>query len=196
MTLKRDPTKALQFGFLALLVISTAQVAWWIADQTSLASSNRNRVEALYEADALAVTAVLAGSTEELPALMPHLEIDPVERTASVREEAVQALGEATESDKSLHLGKGGFFLLVLLGGNRDSHRTIRHDAELGQGPTKFPRCRLPRIQEPSGKHAALRRDAGDEVTRSRHTTNRTAHTGRRRKTTANGEQPSGHHTA
>mgnify|MGYP006108863881 CR=1 FL=1 len=138
MTLKRDPTKALQFGFLALLVISTAQVAWWIADQTSLASSNRNRIEALYEADALAVTAVLAESTEELPALMPHLEIDPIERTAIVREEAIQALGEATESRINRYTWEGGFFLLVLLGGIGILTRTIRHDAELRQRQQNF----------------------------------------------------------
>ena len=138
MTLKRDPTKALQFGFLALLVISTAQVAWWIADQASLARSDRNRVEALYEADALAVTAVLAESTEELPALMPHLEIDPVEGTASVREEAIQALGESASSRINRYTWEGAFFLLVLLGGIGILTRTIRHDAELRQRQQNF----------------------------------------------------------
>ena len=59
MILKRDPSKALQLGFLALLAISTAQVAWWVADQRSLARLERDRVTALYEADALAVTAAV-----------------------------------------------------------------------------------------------------------------------------------------
>ena len=138
MTLKRDPTKALQFGFLALLVISTAQVTWWIADQASLARSDRDRVEALYEADALAVTAVLAESTEGLAALMPHLTIDPVEGTASVREEAIQALGEGAASRINRYTWEGGFFLLVLLGGMGVLTRTIRHDAELRQRQQNF----------------------------------------------------------
>lgn len=138
MTLKRDPTKALQFGFLALLVVSTAQVAWWIADQASLARSDRDRVEALYEADALAVTAVLAEAAEELPALMPHLEIDPAARTATVRQEAIEALGEGAASRINRYTWEGGFFLLVLLGGMAVLTRTIRHDAELRQRQQNF----------------------------------------------------------
>lgn len=138
MILKRDPTKALQFGFLALLVVSTAQVAWWIADQASLARSDRDRVEALYEADALAVTAALAGATEELPQMMPHLDVDSLAGTASVREDAVQALVDAAASRINRYTWEGGFFLLVLLGGMAVLTRTIRHDAELRRRQQNF----------------------------------------------------------
>ena len=58
MTLRHDPTKALQLGFLALLVVATAQVAWWIADQRWLAQDEQHRLVALYEADAAAVNRV------------------------------------------------------------------------------------------------------------------------------------------
>lgn len=138
MTLKRDPTKALQFGFLALLVISAALIAWWVADQASLARTDRDRFQALYEADAFAVTAMLAGATDTLSELMPHLEIDPVGRTARVREEATQALAEDAGSRINRYTWEGGFFLLVLLGGMGVLTRTIRHDAELRQRQQNF----------------------------------------------------------
>ena len=138
MILKRDPTKALQIGFLALLTISTAQVAWWIADQATMARDYRDRVETLYEADALAVTALLAQATEGLPILMPHLDIDPGTGTAIVQEGAIQALSDDAASRINRYTWEGGFFLLVLLGGMTVLTRTIRHDANLRQRQQNF----------------------------------------------------------
>ena len=109
MILKRDPSKALQLGFLALLAISTAQVAWWVADQRSLARQERDRVTALYEADALAVTAAFAQATPQLPELMPHLQIDPELGTATVRRESVEALVADADSRINRYTWEGGF---------------------------------------------------------------------------------------
>ena len=39
MTLRRDPTKAMQVGFLALLSISAAQAGWWMYDGVRYARS-------------------------------------------------------------------------------------------------------------------------------------------------------------
>ncbi len=138
MMLKRDPSKALQLGFLALLAISTAQVAWWVADQRSLARRDRDRVTALYEADAQAVTAAFDQATAQLPELMPHLEIDPERGTATVRPESVQALVADADSRINRYTWEGGFFLLVLLGGMTVLTRTIRHDAQLRKRQQNF----------------------------------------------------------
>ena len=138
MILKRDPTKALQFGFLALLAISTAQVAWWVADQRSLARQERDRIVALYEADALAVTAAFAQATPQLPDLLPHLEIDADLGTATVRPESVEALALDADSRINRYTWEGGFFLLVLLGGMLVLTRTIRHDAQLRKRQQNF----------------------------------------------------------
>jgi len=43
MTLRRDPTKAMQIGFLALLSISAAQVGWWMYDAVNYARSVEQR---------------------------------------------------------------------------------------------------------------------------------------------------------
>ena len=51
MTLKRDPSKALQIGFLALLLISTVQVGYWMYDHVQIARGLEQRLTAEYRAD-------------------------------------------------------------------------------------------------------------------------------------------------
>jgi len=138
MTLKRDPTKALQFGFLTLLIFSTVLISFWIMDLAGTANDDRDRIVALYEADAIAVTAALAEAAERLPDLMPHLEINPTTSTASVRLEAVQILHDRASSKINRYTWEGGFFLLVLLGGMTVLTRTIRHDTELRKRQQNF----------------------------------------------------------
>ena len=138
MMLKRDPTKALQFGFLALLIFSTALIAFWITDLARMVNDDRDRLVALYESDALAVTAALSGSTETLPDLMPHLEIDSTTGKANVLGEAVQILDDSASSRINRYTWEGGFFLLVLLGGMTVLTRTIRHDNELRKRQQNF----------------------------------------------------------
>ena len=43
MTVRRDPTKAMQIGFLALLSISAATVGWWMYDHVRYARSVEHR---------------------------------------------------------------------------------------------------------------------------------------------------------
>ena len=145
MILKRDPSRALQIGFLALLIVSSAQVAWWIADQVDLARSDSARVRMLLEADAEAANAALAAVPAAAPArvlaarlsvLMPHLDVAGGQ--ASLRAAALDALAEAARSRVNRYVWEGGFFLLVLFGGMTVLTRTIRHDAQLRRRQQSF----------------------------------------------------------
>ena len=145
MILKRDPSRALQIGFLALLVVSTAQVAWWIADQVSLAHSDRDRARSLFEADVQAVNVALAAvpassATPDLVArlgeLMPHLDVDGEQ--ALLRDTAIDGLADAARSRINRYAWEGGFFLLVLLGGMAVLTRAIRQDAQLRRRQQNF----------------------------------------------------------
>ena len=93
MTLRRDPSKALQVGFLALLVVSIATVGWWMTDAVLTTRAFERRVEALYAADAQAVAAAYAGApATELARLLPHLAIEG--RSATVRPAALAELAQ------------------------------------------------------------------------------------------------------
>jgi hypothetical protein len=139
MLLKREPVKALQIGFLILLIISAAQVAWWMADHVNHARDVRDRFARLYDADAQAVTAVFAGRTDRLGELLPHLNI--VSGLATVRVETVDALEQEAASRINRFIWEGGFFLVVLIGGMAILTRTIRRDAELRQALTSSRNC-------------------------------------------------------
>jgi len=142
MILRRDPPKALQLGFLALLVISVAQVAWWIADQARLAGGERDRLAALYRAEATAMTALLrdapapAEAERSLGDAFPHLEIE--NGVATIRDAAVALLEEDAASRINRYAWEGGFFLLVLLAAMAILTRAIRFDADLRRRQQNF----------------------------------------------------------
>lgn len=142
MVLSGDPPKALQFGFLGLLVICVAQVAWWIADQAWLADGERDRVTALYQAEAEAVTSILGNqqsATERertLATAFPHLDID--RGVATIRDSATALLDEEAASRINRYAWEGGFFLLVLLAGMMILTRAIRLDADLRRRQQNF----------------------------------------------------------
>lgn len=152
MILRRDPTKALQVGFLAVLAIATAQVAWWIADLRALTWGEQDRVVELYESDASAVTAFAElwnatshpatdaerGALSSVVAGLPHLAFDPVAGVASVRPDAIEDLASDVASRINRYAWEGGFFLLVLLVGMAVLTRAIRHDAQLRRRQQNF----------------------------------------------------------
>lgn len=138
MALKRDPSKALQLGFLALLGVSTAQVGWWIYENVRYTRDARARYESLYDAEAAALEAALAGRGAEIGARLPHLDVDADAGAVSVRPDAHTELIEASEARINLYLWEGGFFIAVLLGGMAVLTRTIRHDAELRRRQQNF----------------------------------------------------------
>ena len=136
MNLIREPVKALQIGFLALLIISAATVAWWIFDHVTYERDLRDRLAMLYDADAQAVTAAYAGTEERFAELLPHLSIES--GLATVRVEAIDSLEQEAASRINRYLWEGGFFLLVLIGGMGVLTRTIRRDADLRQRQQNF----------------------------------------------------------
>ena len=140
MILGRDPPTALQIGFLVLLAVSTAMVAWWIGDQARLAYRERDQLAALYRTDALVVNAILAGNPDArtIADLMPHLVIDTAAGTAAVRGNSLEALADEAGSRINRYIWEGGFFLLVLLGGMAMLTRAIRIDAKLRRRQQNF----------------------------------------------------------
>ncbi|MEE3198111.1 MAG: hypothetical protein VX225_06675, partial [Pseudomonadota bacterium] len=117
MIVWRDPSKALQIGFLVLFLISAAQVFWWITDHAAYTRGITDRLVVLYDSDAQVVTRFLGETPTiaELEALLPHLKIES--GIARVEVSAVDEIEGEESSRINQYFWEGGFFLLVLLGG-------------------------------------------------------------------------------
>lgn len=135
--LRRDPSKALLFGFLTLLVVLMIQVGWWMTDHIRYTDSVEREIASLYRADASVVTDFLRGERPaELESAMPHLEIAGDE--ARVRPEALDALGRDSDARRNRYVWEGAFFLAVLIGGMAVLSRAILHDRELRRRQQNF----------------------------------------------------------
>jgi len=136
MTLKRDPSKALQIGFLVLLLISTVQVGYWMYDHVQSARAVERRFATEYRNDAAAVAEIATGDTARVTTLLPHLAVDGTH--VEVRPAALDELASERAGRINQYLWEGGFFLAVLFGGMAVLTRTIRHDAELRRRQQNF----------------------------------------------------------
>ncbi len=131
-------TQRMRVWFLALLVLASGQVFWWLYDQSRASQQVTARTLALYTADAQAATAMDGAGIprSEIFTTFPHLAlredriiVDPV---------AVGALEERHRSRVNQYRWEGGFFLVVLLGGMWVLRRTIEAEATLRQRQSDF----------------------------------------------------------
>lgn len=139
MPVKRDQTKALQIGFLALLIISSAQVAWWMGETVQHARDIEQQLVKLYQAEADALGAVTdSDKVAAFKDLLPHLEVDPTTGTARVAGAALAALHDAADRRVNRYLWEGGFFMLVLISGMAILTTAIRLDSDLRRRQQNF----------------------------------------------------------
>jgi signal transduction histidine kinase len=127
MTTKRDPSKAVQLGFLALLAVSVATAAFWITDSIRYTRAVEARFATLF-ADATAPQ--LTGSFPELATNAADVE--------SLRVAALGELKRESAARTNRYVWEGAFFLIVLVGGMLILTRAIRHDAELRRRQQNF----------------------------------------------------------
>jgi signal transduction histidine kinase len=139
LSLRRDPTRGLQVGFLALLALSIVTVGWWIADHVPYFGEVQTRLTSLFHAEAEAINTLAAGaSPQDIAPLLPHLNMDEATGTVSVRGDALAAIENDTARRTNRFLWEAGFFLVVLFGGMAVLTRTLRHDHELRKRQQNF----------------------------------------------------------
>ena len=112
--IKRDPSRFLQFGFLALLFLCVLQAGYWISDNLRL-TRDIQVVREIAEAESMAAF----GTEERLSAIDAELT-------------------RLSEGRINRYLWEGAFFLAVLIGGMAVLTRTLRHDAELRRRQQNF----------------------------------------------------------
>ncbi len=139
LSLRRDPTRGLQVGFLTLLALSVVTVGWWIADHVPYFGDVEARLTSLFQAEAEAINTLAAGAdTQDIASLLPHLNVDAATGAVSVRRDALAAIENDTARRTNRFLWEAGFFLVVLFGGMAVLTRTLRHDHELRQRQQNF----------------------------------------------------------
>jgi len=137
--MKPDQTKALQMGFLLLLVVSFAQVAWWVFENAHHSNKTAERLLGLHEASAQAVTAALdGGSARQVDQALPGITVDPENRIAIINPETALAIRQEAHSRTNRFYWEGGFFLLVLVVAMAGLAATIRRDRQLRRRQQNF----------------------------------------------------------
>jgi signal transduction histidine kinase len=138
MTRPSRHTRGLQLGFLALLVFSTAQVVWWVYDQTQLARRERENLERLYETEAQLAGRLLAEGRkwDEISRLLPDLALEDGRVVPSSA--AVEAIADEQARRLRRYGAEGTFFLLVLVACMAVMWRTLREESELRRRQENF----------------------------------------------------------
>lgn len=126
-------TRPLQIGFLVLLGISSAQLAWWLIDQVQYADAVRSRFLVAYQADAEAagVLSRHGVSTVEVLRLYPHLDLAADAKTFVVSPREQAKLDRDRYRRLNRYAWEGAFFLVVLLGAMSVVYRTLHEEAQL-----------------------------------------------------------------
>ena len=109
-------TRAFQISLLLLLIISAAQVSWWIVDQARRTEALRARLTELYTGDARAAEELhrLGADEARLKRLFSHLEVDTSGKIV-VSPEALESLRLQRVRWLNQYGWEGGFFLVVLV---------------------------------------------------------------------------------
>ena len=145
-------TRTWRVGFVAVLIVASAQVVWWIWDQSRYSQLILERTLILYQTETRAAYELLdAGRTPELvEELFPNLTIDAAElvdpdategvdlRGIQVSDEARAELVRERQSHLNQYRWEGSFFLLVLLAGMFILSRALREESDLRRRQQDF----------------------------------------------------------
>jgi len=134
----RRRTRALQIGFLALLAFSTAQVVWWVYDQSRLAGERRRSTEELYQTEAQLARELLKEGTgwETIARRLP--DIERVDGEVRISPESLTEIREERLRRLRRYGWEGSFFLAVLVACMAVIWRTLHEEAELARRQENF----------------------------------------------------------
>ncbi|MFT4583593.1 MAG: signal transduction histidine kinase, partial [Gammaproteobacteria bacterium] len=137
--MKSDQTRVLQTGFLLLLAIAAAQVAWWVFENAHHANATAARLERLYRDSAITVTKALSGaSVRDVDRALDHITFAPNTRIALVDPDAIEEIRDEAHRRTNRFYWEGGFFLLVLIVAMSGLAATIRRDRQLARRQQNF----------------------------------------------------------
>ncbi|HEY3934028.1 MAG TPA: HAMP domain-containing sensor histidine kinase [Gemmatimonadales bacterium] len=125
-------TRSLQVGFLVLLAICTAQLAYWLADEVTYTAAVRTDLREAHHADAEAAQVMLRAGAgwNTIAATYPDLTLG-TDSVISVKPATLEALDAQRFHRLNRYAWEGGFFLAVLLAAMAVVYRALRNEAVL-----------------------------------------------------------------
>jgi signal transduction histidine kinase len=127
-------------GFIVLLAVCSAQLAYWIADEVHYTSVVQARLRDAYEAEAESARSLLrSGSAwREVARHYPQVELSADSSTVQVAPRVLAELRSSRFHRLNRYAWEGAFFLAVLLAAMAVVHRAVREEAELRQRQENF----------------------------------------------------------
>ena len=134
----RQRTDLIRWVFVALLVLSVAQVAWWMLDQWWFTNEVSERTTALYEERRELAATLFEGGLDaaEVQGLVPG--VDLVDGRFEIADGLIEALAEERRSRLNRYFWEGIFFLGVLLAALAVIAGVLRQDARLRRRQQNF----------------------------------------------------------
>ncbi|MEZ4654349.1 MAG: HAMP domain-containing sensor histidine kinase [Candidatus Eisenbacteria bacterium] len=139
MTRTARSTRSLQVGFLVLLGICAAQVAWWVYDQWSEGRASTQRLEERLVADAEAAQGMVdAGADPRLVAEAFDSVVYLPGQGLVIDSEMREKLDEETHRRIRRYVWEGTFFLVVLISGMTVLSRALHEESVLRRRQQNF----------------------------------------------------------
>lgn len=127
-------------GFIVLLAVCSAQLAYWIADEVRYTSRVQARLRDAYEAEAESARALLRSGAawRQVALIYPEIALSADSSTVQVAPRVLAELESSRFHRLNRYAWEGAFFLAVLLAAMAVVHRAVREEAELRQRQEDF----------------------------------------------------------
>lgn len=133
-------TRPLQVGFIVLLAVCVAQLAYWMADEVRYTAHVEARLRGAYYAEAASARMLLQAGRpwRDVAHIYPNLAISPDSSGVVVAPPVLAGLQSDRYHRLNRYAWEGAFFLAVLLAAMAVVHRAVREEAKLRQRQENF----------------------------------------------------------
>ncbi|MFN8574167.1 MAG: HAMP domain-containing sensor histidine kinase [Gemmatimonadaceae bacterium] len=133
-------TRPMQAGFLILLTVCGAQLAYWMLDEVRYTSLVEARGRAAYEAELASAQALLKAGVHwsDVSAAYPDVTMSADSVTPVIDAKVLERIGEERFHRLNRYAWEGAFFLAVLLASMAVVYRAVREEADLHRKQEDF----------------------------------------------------------
>ncbi len=132
--------RPMQVGFLVLLSVCSAQLAYWMLDEVRYTAEMETRLRAGYEAEVESARALLRSGSQwaDIAHAYPDVAISPDSATLSVDSRVLAQMHAERFHRLNRYAWEGAFFLAVLLASMAVVYRAVREEDDLRRRQEQF----------------------------------------------------------